>query len=109
MVLCGRERVRVGLWRILGFFDREPVLARVCVVQALREWPVGVGASRGGSWRTLAAVVDGGREGSRGSQCTPLTAEGLVGAAFGIVYARLLKRGIPPAAHQSCWAELIWR
>ena len=24
-------------------------------------------------------------------RCTPLTAEGLVGAAFGIVYARLLK------------------
>ena len=31
-----RERVRGGLWVILSFFDREPALARVCVVQALR-------------------------------------------------------------------------
>jgi hypothetical protein len=35
-----RERVRRGLWTILGFFDREPALARVCVVQALRGGPV---------------------------------------------------------------------
>ncbi len=40
----------------------------------------------------LAAVLDQGRgESARGAQCTPLTAEGLVGAAFGIVYARLLR------------------
>ena len=40
----------------------------------------------------LAAVVDEGRfEGARGAECTPLTAEGLVGAAFTIVYARLLR------------------
>ncbi len=30
-----RERVRGGLWTILSFLDAEPVLARVCVVQAL--------------------------------------------------------------------------
>jgi AcrR family transcriptional regulator len=34
-----RERVRRGLRAILGFFDREPVLARVCVVQALSGAP----------------------------------------------------------------------
>ncbi len=34
-----RERVRAGLWSILSFFEREPVLARVCVVQALRGGP----------------------------------------------------------------------
>ena len=41
----------------------------------------------------LTAVVDEGRweARARGVECTPLTAEGLVGAAFGIVYARLLK------------------
>ncbi len=88
--LVWRERVRMGLWRILGFFDREPVLARVCVVQALRGGPW-VLERREAILAHLATVVDGGREGSRGSQCTPLTAEGLVGAAFGIVYARLLK------------------
>jgi DNA-binding MarR family transcriptional regulator len=40
----------------------------------------------------LAAVVDEGRgESARAAECSPLTAEGLAGAAFGIVYARLLR------------------
>jgi AcrR family transcriptional regulator len=85
-----RERVREGLWAILGFFDREPVLARVCVVQALSGGP-GVLARREEVLGRLVAVVDEGRGSPRASRCTPLTAEGLVGAAFGIVYARLLK------------------
>jgi AcrR family transcriptional regulator len=84
-----RERVRGGLVVILGFFDREPVLARVCVVQALR------GGSRVLQRREeilarLAGVLDEGRgESQRAVGCTALTAEGLVGAAFGIVHARL--------------------
>jgi AcrR family transcriptional regulator len=88
-----RERVRGGLLVILSFFDREPVLARVCVVQALR------GGPRVLEWREdvlarLAAVVDEGRtESARSRECTVLTAEGLVGAAFTIVYARLLVSG----------------
>ena len=88
-----RERVRMGLWRILGFFDGEPVLARVCVVQALRGGPR-VLERRGGDprcrrtwlWWWMGVV-----RGRAGLRCTPLTAEGLVGAAFSIVYARLLK------------------
>ncbi len=89
--LAWRERVRAGLSVILAFFDREPVLARVCVVQALRGGPL-VLKRREAVLSQLAAVVDGGRgEGARGGECTPLTAEGLVGAAFGIVYARLLR------------------
>jgi AcrR family transcriptional regulator len=85
------ERVRRGLWVILSFFDREPALARVCVVQALRGGPR-VLERREEILAGLAAVVDEGRgEGARGGECTPLTAEGLVGAAFAIVYARLLR------------------
>ncbi len=85
-----RERVRQGLSTILAFFDREPVLARVCVVQALSGSP-GVLARREEVLGRLVAVVDEGRKSPRANRCTPLTAEGLVGAAFGIVYARLLK------------------
>jgi AcrR family transcriptional regulator len=86
-----RERVRGGLWAILSFFDREPALARVCVVQVLRGGPR-VLERRDEVLARLAAVLDEGRsESARGEQCTPLTAEGLVGAAFGIVYARLLR------------------
>ena len=89
-----RERVRGGLLAILSFFDREPVLARVCVVDALQ------GGPRVLAWREevlagLARVLDEGREEARaGSQreCTALTAEGLVGAAFAIVHARLTSK-----------------
>ncbi len=86
-----RERVREGLWAILAFLDREPVLARVCVVQALRGGP-GVLERREELLAGLAGVVDEGCvESARGAGCTPLTAEGVVGAAFAIVYARLLR------------------
>ncbi len=86
-----RERVRGGLSVILAFLDREPALAQVCVVQALH------GGSRVIQRREeilarLEGVIDGGRgEGARGDGCTALTAEGLVGAAFAIVYSRLLR------------------
>jgi AcrR family transcriptional regulator/DNA-binding MarR family transcriptional regulator len=86
-----REQVRVGLFTILLFLDREPVLARVCVVQALRGGPR-VLERREAILSRLAGVVDEGRLSSvRAERCTPLTAEGLVGAAFSIVYARLLR------------------
>jgi AcrR family transcriptional regulator/DNA-binding MarR family transcriptional regulator len=89
--LVWRERVRGGLWAILSFFDREPALARVCVVQALRGGPR-VLERREGVLARLAGVVDGGRlESERAARCTPLTAEGVVGAAFSIVYSRLLR------------------
>ena len=101
--LAWRERVRMGLWTILAFFDREPVLARVCVVQALRGGPR-VLERREAILAQLAAVVDEGRsEGARGAECTPLTAEGLVGAAFWIVYARLLRGRA--GRSRGCWGS----
>jgi AcrR family transcriptional regulator/DNA-binding MarR family transcriptional regulator len=91
-----RERTRTGLWTILSFFDREPVLARVCIVQALRGGPT-VLARREEIVARLAAAVDEGRlESSRPGDFTPLTAEGLVGAAFAIVHARLLRERSKP-------------
>ena len=87
--LAWRERVRGGLWVILSFLDSEPVLARICVVQALHGGP-GVLERREGILTRLAGVLDEGRrEGSREEECTRVTAEGLVGGAFGVVYARL--------------------
>jgi AcrR family transcriptional regulator len=89
------DRVRGGLLTILSFFDREPVLARVCVVQALQ------GGPRVLAWREeilarLAAILDQGRsESARSREYTVLTAEGSVGAATAIVYARLLAEQRP--------------
>jgi AcrR family transcriptional regulator/DNA-binding MarR family transcriptional regulator len=84
-----RELVRGGLWTILAFLDAEPALARICVVQALHGGPV-VLERRERILTRLAGVLDEGRrEGTRGEECTLVTAEGLVGGAFGVVYARL--------------------
>ncbi|HEV3072724.1 MAG TPA: TetR family transcriptional regulator [Solirubrobacteraceae bacterium] len=89
--LSWRERLRGGLWAILSFFDHEPVLARVCVVQALRG-SQSVLERREEILAGLAAVIDEGRgEGARGVACPPSTAEGLVGAGFALVYSRLLR------------------
>jgi AcrR family transcriptional regulator len=86
-----RERVRGGLSVILGFFDREPALARVCVVQSLQGGPA-VLARREEVLVRLAGVLDEGRgESARAGDCTILTGEGLIGAALGIVYARLAR------------------
>jgi AcrR family transcriptional regulator len=91
-----RVRVRGGLWAILCFLDREPALARFCVVQSSR------GAQpmlerREQLLGDLASVVDQGREeGVRKGDCPPLTAEGIIGAASSIVYARLLRGDSEP-------------
>jgi AcrR family transcriptional regulator/DNA-binding MarR family transcriptional regulator len=90
--LAWRERVRGGLLVILSFLDHEPVLARVCVVGALQGGPL-VLARRTELLAGLAEILDQGRgESARSRERTALTAEGLVGAAFAIVYARLSAR-----------------
>jgi AcrR family transcriptional regulator len=95
--LVWRERVRGGLWVVLSFFDREPVLARVCVVQALRGSRA-VLERREEILGGLAALVDAGRaESQRGAEeCPSSTAEGLVGAGFALVYSRLLRNDSTP-------------
>jgi AcrR family transcriptional regulator/DNA-binding MarR family transcriptional regulator len=85
-----RERVRAGLWEILCLLDREPGLAKVCVVEALRGGPVVLERRERVLARLAATLEEGRHAGPRAAQCAPLTAEGLVGAAFAIVYARLL-------------------
>jgi AcrR family transcriptional regulator len=97
-----RERVRAGLAALLWFLDDEPGLGRLCVVEALG---AGDGAleRRAQCMAALIAAVDQGRgEIKRGPQPPPMTAEGVVGAVFAIVHARILERdaalrGVPDA------------
>jgi AcrR family transcriptional regulator len=84
------ERVRTGLWTMLCFLDRDPVLARVCVVQSARG-SRRVLEAREEVLSRLAHTIDEGRSNDkRAMQAPPLTAEGVVGAALAIVYKRLL-------------------
>jgi AcrR family transcriptional regulator len=104
--LSWRERVRGGLLAILSFFDREPALARVCVVQSLRGGP-GVLRRREEVLARLAGVLEEGRgESSRRGGVTELTAEGLIGASLSIVYARL-QRGNDMPPLRSLTGELM--
>jgi AcrR family transcriptional regulator len=84
------DRVRAGLIALLEFFDEEPELARVCVVHALAaSRPVLV--RRRAILSNLATVIDEGNRVRRsGTPLPPLTAEGIVGAVFSLVHARLL-------------------
>ncbi|HEY3830245.1 MAG TPA: TetR family transcriptional regulator [Solirubrobacteraceae bacterium] len=90
--LAWREQVRGGLWVILSFFDREPLLARMLVVESARGGPR-IQEMREQALGCLIGALDEGRAhgGTRAAECSALTAEGLVGAALGIVYARLLR------------------
>lgn len=86
-----RERMRRGLWTILCFLDREPVLARVMVVDT----QCGSGsvlAARQAIIRELVELVDEGRREKSAATCTELTAEGVVGATIAVLYQSLVRR-----------------
>jgi AcrR family transcriptional regulator/DNA-binding MarR family transcriptional regulator len=84
-------RVRAGLGALLGFLDAEPTLRSLVVVEALGAGPR-VLARRAQILERVAGAIDEGREGVKaGRELPPLTAEGIVGAAFGVVYARLIQ------------------
>ncbi len=95
-----REQVRAGLGALLGFFEEEPTLGRLLVVDALGAGPQ-VLESRARVLETLAGIVDRGRDGgkrgrgraasssSASSSSPPLTAEGTVGAVLAVIHARM--------------------
>jgi AcrR family transcriptional regulator/DNA-binding MarR family transcriptional regulator len=84
-------RIRAGLETLLGVLDREPPLCRLVFVEAL-----------GGGTRVLqrraeilevlgGAINQGRTRIGAGRELPPLTAEGLVGAAFSVIHAQLLQ------------------
>jgi AcrR family transcriptional regulator len=87
-----REQVRAGLAALLQFLDDEPGLGRLCVVEALGAGDLAL-ERRARCMALLIAIVDRGRAEVRGGrEPPPMTAEGVVGAVFAIVHARVLQR-----------------
>lgn len=86
-----RARMRAGLAQLLALMDDEPALTRLVVVEAL-----GAGERvlerRAQAMAELARAVDGGRE-APGARLHPpaVTAEGVVGAIFAVLHARVLE------------------
>ena len=118
-----RERMRVGLWMVLRFFDREPVLARFCVVESARGGGE-IAAYRGWLLARITGVIAGGGEQPQSilqGERSPLVAEGLAGAMISILSTRLAasadagpgagspRRDAPLAAAPSdLFGELMW-
>lgn len=86
-----RERIRAGLLELLVFFDEEPALARVCIVEALAAGPRGL-EHRARILEQLVAVVDEGRREVRkgAPPPLPLTADGVLGAVLSLIHVRML-------------------
>lgn len=86
-----RERIRAGLAALLAFFDEQPSLARLCVVESLGAGPRAMELRT----RTVQALIDALEEGRTqarsGKQPPPLTGEGVAGAVLAVIHARLVK------------------
>jgi AcrR family transcriptional regulator len=93
-----RERLRAGLGALLGFFDEEPLLGSLLVVDALGAGPRVLGR-RARVLAELAVIVgeehgrgagaNNGRE--RSSSLPSLTAEGMVGAVLSVIHVRMVQ------------------
>jgi AcrR family transcriptional regulator/DNA-binding MarR family transcriptional regulator len=86
------ERVRNALTALLVFFDEEPRVASLLVVDALGAGPL-VLERRAEVLKGLSARLH--RDGSRAqsaSKISPLTGEGVVGAVFSVIHTRISQK-----------------
>jgi AcrR family transcriptional regulator len=89
-------QVRVALGALLNALDREPALCTLVFAEALGAGPR-VLERRAEVLQLLAEGIDRGRAGVKaGREPSSLAAEGIVGAVFGVIYARLLERSDQP-------------
>jgi AcrR family transcriptional regulator len=90
-----RESVRAGLLMLLEFFDEEPGLGGLCVVDALGAGPAVLESRAGVVARLVEAVDEGSAHAKGGLSPSRLTAEGVVGGVLAVLYARLAERKTP--------------
>jgi len=89
-------RIRASLGALLGFLEREPALRQLVFVEALGAG-LRVLERRAEVQGALKRAVDQGNAGVKaGWELPPLTAEGVVGAAFSVIHARLLEQHPEP-------------
>jgi AcrR family transcriptional regulator len=85
------EGIRAALAMLLLVMEEEPGLAKLCVVEAL------AAGDRVLEHRAVAKVIDQGRSVTNATTDPPaVTAEGVVGAVFAVLHARLLEGGKQP-------------
>ncbi len=85
-------RIRVSLIALLSFLDAEPFMARLLIVESLGAGPRALQRRSQVLGLLIAAVDEGRGQAKPGSEPTPLTAEGVVGAVLSVLHARLLEK-----------------
>ena len=90
-----RDSIRAAMERLLTFMDEEPGVARMCVVEALAAGPR-VLQSRASVLEELTEAIDRGRKAGASQNPSAVTAEGVVGAVFAVLHARLLEGSREP-------------
>jgi AcrR family transcriptional regulator len=83
------DRIRAGLTAMLTFFEEEPGMATLCVVDALGAGPRALERRAQVIDDLVGAVDRGRREAAPGMGLNRVTAEGVVGAVLGVLHARL--------------------
>lgn len=83
------EQVRASLVAILSFFDDEPAMARLLVVQSLAAGPRAL-QRRNRVLESVVAALDEGKH-ERDSSLPPLTSEGVTGAVLSVIHTHLLE------------------
>jgi AcrR family transcriptional regulator len=88
--------IRAGLAALLGFLDRERALRRLVFVEALGAGPR-VLERRAQLLGELTSVIEEGQAGVQPGRRLPgVIAEGVVGATFGVIHARLSEQNPRP-------------
>jgi AcrR family transcriptional regulator/DNA-binding MarR family transcriptional regulator len=91
-----REALRAGITGLLSFLDDEPGAGRLLIVDALSAGDRALEVRR----RVLAQITttfdEGRKEAKTGRELPSLTAEGVVGAVFSVIHARMLERDPRP-------------
>lgn len=91
-----RERMRTGLTALLSFLDQEPGMSRLMIVDALAAGHNTLQARKHILTHIIAIIDEGRTETKPGREPPPLTAEGIVGAVFSVIHARILERNRQP-------------
>ena len=84
-------KTRSGLIALLLFLDSEPGVGCLLIVEALGAGHQTLVARRRGIAQIITHIDQGRSEAKAGREPPPLTAEGVVGAVFSVIHARMLE------------------
>jgi len=85
-----REKIRAGLSALLSFFDEQPSMGRLLIVESLAGGPA-TQKARSEIVAALTRVIERGREQAKTGTAVPsLMGEGIVGGVLSVIQSRLI-------------------